>query len=384
MEKSNATKAATDFFERQDSARKRTWLLVFFFIIGVLTVALSIWPVVVGCATAFFWLAALITLFADPSEAAEIATTGALLFYDGIRIPNAFLVATLLGGIAICVGTLYKIGELKRLGASGVAEKLGGTRIDRSTTEPNEKRFYDLVEEMAVACGLPVPSVYVLPKENEINACAIGGDPSDSAVAATAGALRLLTRDELQGVVAHEFGHLVNDDVKLNMRLIGLVYGLQILAIIGGAGMKNEFAQIRKRKGALAPLWLALLLLGGTGVFVGEIIRAAVSRQREFLADALAAQFTRNPLGLANALKKIGGVTLAWKEVGGAKQGSTVSAARSTEMSHLFFGSVFSRRWGTRLFRTHPDLTRRIRRLEPSFNGVFPKFVIVKLSEQSA
>ncbi|MBQ1278588.1 MAG: M48 family metalloprotease, partial [Thermoguttaceae bacterium] len=186
-----------------------------------------------------------------------------------------------------------------------------------------------------------------------------------------------LSRDELQGVVAHEFGHLLNGDVKMNMRLIGVLFGLQMLTLLGIGIFRSTMyisfgGSSDDRKGAggaVLAIWLfalGLVVIGSIGVFFSNVIRAAISRQREFLADASAAQFTRNPAGLAGALKKIGGLT----------GGSRVNAARSAEMAHLFFGSVFSGGFMESLFKTHPDLTERIRRLEPTFDGRFPKVAV--------
>jgi len=357
---------ATNFFERQESARKRTYLLVFLFILGVLAVGVAIWPVIAVCSALCIWAGAIFALFEDASgETTEgMAKLGGDILTELTLNSDATIVAAIIGGFVICVATVYKICDLKSRGACGVAEKLGGTRIDRSAQNLDEKRFYNVVEEMALACGVPVPAVYVLRDEDGINACAIGGKLENSAIAATAGALRLLTRDELQGVVAHEFAHLVNGDVKINMRLIGVLFGLQALSIIGLACLKAESKQRGRKKATLAPVWFALIILGTVGVFVGGMIRAAISRQREMAADASSALFTRNPAGLAGALKKIGGL----------RQGSIVSASASAEMAHLFFGSVLTG-VGERLFRTHPDLTERILALEPTFDGVFPKIV---------
>ena len=338
---------ATNFFERQESARKRTWLLVFLFMLGVL-----------GTVAACVALVAAIGAAANSSENEEWAR----LFVKYATTPELCAwVSGIVGGLILLV-TLYKICELRRIGASGVAEALGGTRIGRSVKNPDEKRFYNVVEEIALAAGVPVPAVYVLRDEDGINACAIGGKLEDSAVAATAGAVELLTRDELQGVVAHEIGHLVNGDVKMNMRLIGVLAGLQALTIVGIHIIRAAVG--RSKRGGV---WILLFGLGVMGIgligsFFASAIQAAISRQRELLADASAAQFTRNSAGLAGALKKIGGL----------EKGSAVASERSVEAAHLFFGSVFNASLGERLFRTHPDLTERILALDPTFDGVFP------------
>lgn len=363
-----------NFFERQEQARGRTKLLVFLF-----------------CCALFATFAAVLALvawFAALGTAAPAGTLGATEPPTPLP-PTSELFArylvepSLVAGVAVVVflliggGSIFKIGELKSMGADGVAEALGGTRIGRGATDPAERRLYNVVEEMAIASGVPVPSVYVMREEKSINACAIGGDPESSAVAVTDGALRTLSRDELQGVVAHEFGHLLNGDVKMNMRLIGVLFGLQMLTLLGVGIFRSTLylsfgGSSDDRKGAggaVLAIWLfafGLVVIGSIGVFFSNVIRAAISRQREFLADASAAQFTRNPAGLAGALKKIGGLT----------GGSRVNAARSAEMAHLFFGSVFSGGFMESLFKTHPDLTERIRRLEPTFDGRFPKVAV--------
>ena len=353
-----------NFFERQEQARGRTKLLVFLFICALFATFAAVLSLVA-------WFAALGT---------ETASTGAStseLFVRYLAEPSlvagvAVVVFLLIGG-----GSIFKIGELKSMGADGVAVALGGTRITRAATDGAERRLYNVVEEMAIASGVPVPNVYVMREEKAINACAIGGDPESSAVAVTDGALRTLSRDELQGVVAHEFGHLLNGDVKMNMRLIGVLFGLQMLTLLGVGIFRSTLylsfggsSDDRKGAGGLVlAIWLfafGLVVIGSIGVFFSNVIRAAISRQREFLADASAAQFTRNPAGLAGALKKIGGLS----------GGSRVNAARSAEMAHLFFGSVFSGGLMESLFKTHPDLTERIRRLEPTFDGRFPKVAV--------
>lgn len=359
MEKDFNRTNAINFQKRQERARKRTCLLSFLFVLGVAAVGVSVWPVFLACSTLFFYGLALSQIFKGADVTAEMVKYASEVFCEWRLNPDAIFIAAIIGAVAICGGTLYKILELQRRGACGVAEKLGGTRIDSSATDWSEKRFYNVVEETALAFGVPVPAVYVLRDENGINACALGGDAGNSAVAATAGAIRLLTRDELQGVVAHEFAHLVNGDVKINMRLIGVLFGIQIFVVVGVAVWKiDKFWE----SCGLTSVWCALILLGAVGGLVAGGIRAAILRQREFLADATAARATRNPLGLANALKKIGGL----------EKGSTLSAPASFETAHLFFGSVFTGAYA-RFFQTHPDLRKRILALDPTFDGVFVK-----------
>ena len=360
MKKKMKQPTATNFFERQESARKRTWILTPLYCVAVLGTWAVLWGGIV-----------LVGAYFGGLEPAEHSSRG--LQFNGEHFAACFdWLATnetlfIFCGLAVFLfvlgGTISKAIDLAREGAYGVAEKLGGTRIDRSATDLNEKRFYNVVEEMALAAGVPVPAVYVLRKEDGINACAIGGDVGSSAIAATAGAIRLLTRDELQGVVAHEFAHLVNGDVKINMRLISLIFGLEALTITGCAIMSaaDKFKN-NGDKAFVAMLGLPMALGGGVGVFFGEGVRAAVSRQRELLADASAALFTRNPQGLANALKKIGGY----------EKKAQVDAPGAVETAHLFFCPAFDGLMGL-IFRTHPDLTERILALDPTFDGKFPK-----------
>ena len=221
---------------------------------------------------------------------------------------------------------------------------------------------------MALASGVPVPPVYVLDHEPGINAFAAGHQPGDAVVAVSAGCLEYLTREELQGVMGHEFSHILNGDMRLNLRLIGIVYGILVLAIIGyyvhALGRPRFVARLeekRRRGAAIFFLGLALVILGYLGVFFGKLIKSAIIRQREFLADASSVQFTRNPGGIAGALKKIGGLA----------EGSRIRDAHAEEISHMFFGDAFA---GSlfNLFATHPPLVARIRALEPEFDGRFP------------
>ena len=193
-------------------------------------------------------------------------------------------------------------------GGSAVAESLGGRLVNPNTTDPDERKLRNVVEEMAIAAGVPVPKIYVLDEEEGINAFAAGHTPSDAAIGVTRGCMNLLKRDELQGVIGHEFSHILNGDMRLNLRLMGIIFGILCLAVIGRVLL---YTRGGKDRNPLPLLGLALIVIGGIGVFFGRLIQAAVSRQREFLADASAVQFTRNPAGLSGALQKIGGCRLA-------------------------------------------------------------------------
>jgi Zn-dependent protease with chaperone function len=274
-----------DFYARQEAARRTTrWLLVAF-LISVALVVIAIDAVIVVLVGA-----------SDPGT----SPTGAV-------ITTSVVVLAI-----ICGASLFKTLSL-RAGGGVVARSLGGTRIDRSTGDLALKRLHNVVEEMAIASGVTVPEVYVLENEDGINAFAAGNSPADAAITVTRGAVTRLKREELQGVVAHEFSHILNGDMRLNLRLLGWVFGLLAVAIIarvilqvsprgGGRGRKDG-------AGALILAALAVMVLGYIGVFFGRLLQAAVARNRERLADSSAVQFTRNPVGLSGALLKIAGLS---------------------------------------------------------------------------
>src|SRR4051812_14934448 len=258
----------------------------------------------------------------------------------------------------IGTGSFFKTLSLAR-GGRAVAELLDGRLVNSNSTDAHERKLLNVVEEMAIASGVPVPQVYVMDGEQGINAFAAGHSASDAAISVTRGAMTMLTRDELQGVIAHEFSHLLNGDMKLNLRLMGLIFGILCLTVIGRVLIRTS-----GKKNPLPLLGLALIIIGWVGVLFGRLIQAAVSREREFLADASAVQFTRNPSGLAEALKKIGGLA----------EGSQLQTNRAEEASHFFFANgLKSRFFG---FATHPPLIERIKALDPSFDGNYPATVL--------
>jgi Zn-dependent protease with chaperone function len=247
-----------------------------------------------------------------------------------------------------------------------VAELLDGRPIDPNTTDPDERRVLNVVEEMAIASGTPVPPVYLLENEEGINAFAAGYTPSDAVIGVTRGCVQTLTRDELQGVIAHEFSHILNGDMRLNIRLMGVLYGILMISITGwlifrftaGGSSRRSNGDKKEGNNPLPLLGLALYVIGFVGVFFARLIKAAVSRQREYLADASAVQFTRNPPGIAGALKKIGA----------SADGSRVRDAEAEEVSHMFFGEALGL---SGLMATHPPLADRIHRIDPTFDGDF-------------
>ena len=344
-----------DFFQHQDQARKASRLLLLYFALAVIAIVLS-----VHFAVSFL----LMWISADALEP-----------FDWWQLDRFVVLA---GGalLIIAAGSLYKIWRLKD-GGHTVARLLGGRPIDPNTSDPAERRLLNVVEEMSIAAGLPVPTIYLLDKEEGINAFAAGFTPQDAVLGVTGGTMRILNRDELQGVIAHEFSHIFNGDMSLNLRLMGVLHGILVIALIGYFILRSTMrAASSSRKGgaavaALPLLGLALLVIGYVGVFFGRVIKSAVSRQREFLADASAVQFTRNPGGVAGALKKIGGLV----------QGSLVMSPHAEQASHFFFsdgklGKVRMALAGKSHFAflsTHPPLAERVRRIDRSWNGVYPK-----------
>lgn len=318
-----------NFFEHQEEARRSTAWLVALYALAV-----------VGLVAALY-------------VAAVVFVGGAAWWEPGLLVAVALCTGLVVGG-----GSAFKLVQL-RGGGSVVAEQLGGRPLDRSgDASTEERRLLNVVEEMAIAAGVPVPSVYVL-EEESINAFAAGNTPEDAVVGVTRGCLRRLERDELQGVIAHEFSHILNGDMRINLRLIGLLHGLLLIGLIGRMLMYSGGRRRRRDRGNSALLGLAVFAIGSIGVLAGRMIQSAISRQREFLADASAVQFTRNPAGLTDALKKIGGL----------EEGGRVERSDAQEASHLFFSYPLSGKFFGSLFSTHPPLEERIRRLDPSFEG---------------
>jgi Zn-dependent protease with chaperone function len=240
-----------------------------------------------------------------------------------------------------------------------VAESLGGRLVDSNTRDPNERKLLNVVEEMAIASGVPTPQVYVMDHESGINAFAAGHTPNDAAIGVTRGCIATLKRDELQGVIGHEFSHILNGDMRLNLRLMGIIFGIVCLAVIGRVLLHTRGGS-SKEKNPLPLLGIVLVILGWVGVFFAQLIQAAVSRQREFLADASAVQFTRNPDGLSGALQKIGAT----------HEGSHLETEHAQEASHMFFGNALKSSAFSAL-ATHPPLADRIRAIDPNWDGKF-------------
>ncbi|MFQ5844256.1 MAG: M48 family metallopeptidase [Planctomycetota bacterium] len=337
-----------NFFQHQARAQRNTVRLVVFFLLAV---------VLIFCALGLVGLVAKAAMNTHDPGSRFTWWDPELLGWIG-----AITLAVIAGG------TLIRISELRQGGPAG-GQPRGGPRVDRSTTDPGRRRLINVVEEMAIASGVSPPLVFVLEHETGINAFAAGYSPHDAAVAVTRGCLDLLNRDQLQGVIAHEFSHIFNGDMRLNIRLIGVLHGILVIGMLGAGAMRAAAYAGRGRsrdgRGALALLAIGAMVaaVGYVGVFFGRLIKAAVSRQREFLADASAVDFTRNPAGVAGALKRIGGFS----------GHSRIRSRHAEEMSHMFFSNALSRFYlfGSAM-ATHPPLPERIRRIEPGWDGRFP------------
>lgn len=385
-----------DFFAAQDHARRQTKKLVVYFILAVIGIIAAIYAV---CAFLF-------SLDIPVGELVGIETQGQRVssgYYDtgdryGGTASSARSQSQAVGGGHRSAGSYSQAGDqgasvrwwnpqllamvsgvvlLVVLGASGfkvlqlrggggvVARSLGGRQLDPATRDPAERRLLNIVEEMALASGTPVPEVYLLEQEEGINAFAAGHSPHDAAIGVTRGCIETLNRDELQGVIAHEFSHILNGDMRLNVRLIGVLFGILVLAVLGEILMRSAFLSGGSRRNnkdnsgmILLVLGFAVMAIGMIGIFFGRLIQSAISRQREYLADASAVQFTRYPDGIANALIKIG------------QGGSRLHSEHAQETAHMFFANGLKHNLGGG-FATHPPLPVRIRAIKPDWDGSF-------------
>lgn len=336
-----------DFFAHQDRARRNTTLLIFYYVITVILIIAAIYAVF-----------ALVFL----GDQAGVSGTHKLRLEKLWQI-ELFLWVTGATLFVVISGTVYKVIELASGGGAIVASMLGGTPISHGTTDPDERKILNVVEEMAIASGLPVPPVYIMDREMGINAFAAGFSHQNAVVGVTRGCVKQLSRDELQGVIAHEFSHILNGDMRLNIKLIGVLNGILVITMVGYWLMRctasSSSSSSGKKKGGnpLPLVGLLIMVVGYIGVFFANMIKAAVSRQREFLADASSVQFTRNPSGISGALRKIGR----------ASSTSTLETPRAQEMSHMFFAKSFTSFFDG-LFATHPPLEERIKRVDGSLS----------------
>jgi len=335
-----------DFFQSQNVARVNTKRLVLFFALAIISL------IVITNLLVMFLFG-----FLNTSEQHLSIQVIAENFDWQIFFTIGAAVITV-----VLAGSAYKTMALSG-GGDTVAESLGGHRIDQSTQDLHERKVLNVVEEMAIASGTPVPTVYILDDEDGINAFAAGYSTGDAVIGVTRGTINYLTREELQGVIAHEFSHIINGDMRLNIRLIAILHGILLLGIIGYYMLRSSRGNSRNA-GAIVGLGLGLVVIGYAGTFFGNLIKASVSRQREFLADASAVQFTRNNLGIAGALKKIGGHV----------SGSMLESPDAPTMSHAYFSAGVESYLGS-LSATHPPLDVRIKRIEPTWDGQFTPLV---------
>ena len=319
-----------DFFAQQARVRGSSRRLVVLFVLAVVAIVAAIDAVV--------WL----TMGHHAAGGEPVASNLPLLFASS---------AAVIAGIGL--SSLFRIMSLSG-GGKAVAESVGAVPVPPDTRDPQLRRLRNVIEEVAIAAGVPVPDIYLMADEAGINAFAAGYSASDAAVCVTRGCLDKLSRDELQGVIAHEFSHVLNGDMRLNIRLMGLLFGILVLAIVGRRVIWFGGSGNRRGGGQVWLIGLALMVVGYIGYFFGRLIQAAVARSRESLADASAVQFTRQTDGIAGALKKIAIFA----------EGSTLQVANKQEVAHMLFGEA-----GTfsALFATHPPLLQRIRALEPGF-----------------
>ena len=337
-----------DFFESQELARKKTKWLILLFVIAVVLIIVTIQLLITG-------------VFAFTSGGQDVW-----------QAMDWRILAVVAAGVILIVssGSFYKLMELSG-GGSTVASLMGGRRIQGNTSKLVERKVMNVVEEMALASGVPVPPVYILDDEESINAFAAGYTIDDAVIGINRGTAEQLSRNELQGVVAHEFSHILNGDMRMSLRMVGILHGILLISLIGWAiirslGSGRRSSRNRDKEGgaiaAILAVGFGLYVIGSIGLFFGRLIKASMSQQREYLADASAVQFTRYPRGISDALKTIGG----------SAGGSTIERADAEQISHMFFATSRMSSW----LSTHPPLVPRIQRIEPTFDGNFSSFMI--------
>src|SRR6266850_2902113 len=322
-----------NFFARQANARRNAHRLIWLFILAVIAVVFAVDTIVM---VAFSGLA---------GHRNELSGS----FADSMAAPSLWIWTSLIVLAVILLSSAYRSSQLSA-GGSAVASQLGAERVTHDTRDPQRRRLWNVVEEMSIASGVPIPAIYVLEQEHGINAFAAGHSTSDAAITVTRGALDHLNRSELQGVIGHEFSHILNGDMRVNIRLMGMLFGLLVIGYIGQFMMRASRGD--RKGGVLVLAGLAVMILGYVGLFFGRMIQAAVSRQCERVADASSVQFTRDPQGLRNALVKIGSLDA----------GSRLQSDGAEEVAHMLFAPGLSR-----AFSTHPPLVERIRAIDPQF-----------------
>jgi Zn-dependent protease with chaperone function len=326
-----------NFFRDQEIAKKKTRKLVVLFLASVVATG----------ATLTFVVGYIFEVYMQSN------TRGAYEPIDMWSNVDKHFLLFLVVCITILMATFYKILNLGK-GGDYVARLLGATPVKRANSDPDLKKYINIVEEMSIASGCPVPKIYIMEHETSINAFAAGYEIDDCIICVTRGAIEKLSRDELQGVVAHEFSHIFNGDMKLSIKLIGYLFGLLILTQVGRVILQSGRYRTRSNRGkdgnGIVFVGLAFFIIGGIGYLLGSLIKSSISKQREYLADASAVQFTRNPFGIGGALLKINKLI----------EGSTIMANKAEEVSHLFFGAPMKMS-----FASHPSLENRLKRIYP-------------------
>ncbi len=342
-----------NFFDRQDRARKRTRWLILVFILAVALIVLAIDALVV-----------MVVANAGDTDQLVVPDPAWLKAEAGLLLWSSLIV------LAVILGaTVFKISALSG-GGGVVARSLGGTLVPGDVTETKRRQLRNVVEEISIASGVPVPEIYVLESESGINAFAAGYSTSDAAVAVSRGCLERLNRAELQGVIAHEYSHVLNGDMRLNIRLMGILFGILMIGLAGRQILRGARYGGKKDGLPLVVIGLSLAAIGFIGLFFGRLIQAAVSRQREYLADASAVQFTREPEGIAGALKKIAALS----------NHGLFEAADPEEVGHMLFADGVKRM----LFATHPPLEDRIRAIQPNFNPAELRAIAARMDLEPA
>ena len=331
---------AANFFQQQHAARRTSQRLIWLFVAAVISIVVAV-NVVLG--TAYLYV---------------FSPHGAWARYGLDALPHLFLPTTTAVVLLMIVGGTVQQMLAMREGGEAVARMVGARPVDPSSGDLLERRLLNVVEEMALASGIPTPRVYVLERQDTINAFAAGLHPGDAVVTVTHGCLTRLTRDELQGVIGHEFSHILNGDMSLNVKLIGLLNGLLLLTLFGRFMADMDRVRVssesRDRGNVLFLVGIAIVAIGYIGVFFGRLIKAGVSRQREFLADASSLQFTRNADGIGGALRKIGGL--------GDGVGGQIDHPHAESLSHMFMAPA-RLNFAEGILATHPPLDERIRRI---------------------
>ena len=353
-----------NFFEHQEQARKQSRWIILAFIGVALLIVMAVNLLVL----------AVVGVVPQLNTVASANPQGLLTSLSDVQFwlanSNTLLASSVGTGGLIGLASLGKMASL-RSGGGKVARDMGATLVTPDTRDALRRRLYNVVEEISLASGTPVPEVYVMENEPGINAFAAGYTPADAAVAVTQGTLEKLSRSELQGVIAHEFSHIFNGDMRINIRMMGIIFGIMVIAIVGRKFLYSSRYRLSSSRdnsaGAIIAIGAALMIVGYIGLFFARWMKSALSRQREYLADASAVQFTRDPIGISGALKKIA-----------AYNHSSYLKSDSEEVSHMLFGSGYR----SLMFATHPPLESRIERLERGFDASELERLAVRLKEQ--